>query len=437
VGVLKRRDEASDEDLRKQLLAVPEVGLDQTAAALLYRSLPGSERRGRSSPSLAPPSLEPDLGRRFLVAWARDQYKQERTFLPWRKIPDCQLGKESADRLHVLSLSLRASLRASVPPGDVRPDPDRLRALLLGADAARRVRTVGTRAPRVKPSEWQQPGAVPALVQLLQHENTPIRLLLVELLSEIDGKEAGLALAERALFDLSPQVREKAVQALAQRPREESRKALVGGFRHPWPPVAEHSAEALVALRDREALPALVELLTEPDPTLPFVVKDKGPKELVRKRELVRVNHMSNCMLCHAASLSREDVVRGRIPIPGEEPPPLYYAETTGHFVRADTTFLRQEFSVVQPVADPGKWPGNQRFDYLVRTRPLKPAERVSYEQRQKTAPPPDHFEQREALLFSLKELTGKDPGRSYEDWKPLLKATREGAKEESPRGGD
>jgi hypothetical protein len=205
-------------------------------------------------------------------------------------------------------------------------------------------------------------------VQLLQHENTPIRLLLIELLSVIEGKEASVALAQRALYDLSPQVREEAVQSLLDRPAAEYRLALVDGFRHPWPAVADHAAEALVAIKDRGALPALIELLAEPDPNLPFVVKEKE-KEVLATRELVRLNHMSNCLLCHAPSLSKEDLVRGRVPIPGEDPPPLYYAETTGFFVRADTSFLRQDFSVVQPVAKSGKWPGNQRYDYLVRYR--------------------------------------------------------------------
>ena len=110
---------------------------------------------------------------------------------------------------------------------------------------------------------------------------------------------------------------------------------------------------------------------------LPIVVKDKD-KDVPATRELVRINHLSNCMLCHAPSLSKDDLVRGRVPMPGEDPPPLYYGEVTGLFVRADTTYLRQDFSVVQPVAGAGKWPGDERFDYMVRTRPLNKAERTA-----------------------------------------------------------
>jgi hypothetical protein len=125
-------------------------------------------------------------------------------------------------------------------------------------------------------------------------------------------------------------------------------------------------------------------------------------------------------MLCHAPSSSKDDLVRGRVPVPGENPPPLYYAEQRGLFVRADITYLRQEFSVVQPVPVPGTWPGNQRFDYLVRTRPLTRLERARLEQPPKEKPAPARDEQREAVLFALRELTGKDLGVTAEDWRPL-----------------
>ncbi|HEY7331239.1 MAG TPA: hypothetical protein VH592_26635 [Gemmataceae bacterium] len=132
---------------------------------------------------------------------------------------------------------------------------------------------------------------------------------------------------------------------------------------------------------------------------------------------------MSNCIACHAPSSSTKDMVRGRVPIPNEDPPPLYYAEQTGMlFVRADTTFLKQDFSVMQPVARSGKWPGDQRFDYLTRVRPVSAKEKLQFEALQKEDKIPPTFVQKEAILFTLRELTGKNPGTSYEDWKPLLK---------------
>src|SRR5205085_9061828 len=137
---------------------------------------------------------------------------------------------------------------------------------------------------------------------------------------------------------------------------------------------ADHAAEAIAALQLTDVVPDLVQLLKEPSPNLPL---STGKTYVVQ--ELVRINHLSNCMFCHAPSLSKDDLVRGRVPIPGEEMPPLYYHETRGLFVRADVTFLRQDFSVVQPVPNAGKWPGNQRYDYVLRVRPLSKLEQKAY----------------------------------------------------------
>jgi hypothetical protein len=74
---------------------------------------------------------------------------------------------------------------------------------------------------------------------------------------------------------------------------------------------------------------------------------------------------------------------------------------------------------VLQPVPKHGRlWPEDQRFDYLVRLRPLSKQDLHLWQDRLKdfrTTPP-----QRESLLFALRELTGEDPGPSPEDWKRL-----------------
>jgi hypothetical protein len=70
-------------------------------------------------------------------------------------------------------------------------------------------------------------------------------------------------------------------------------------------------------------------------------------------------------------------------------------------FVRADVTFLRQDFSVPQPVANAGPWPAMQRYDYLVRERPVSKEElRISDRQ------PYGNYPQRQAVLYALQELT-------------------------------
>jgi len=85
--------------------------------------------------------------------------------------------------------------------------------------------------------------------------------------------------------------------------------------------------------------------------------------------------------------------------------------------VRADVTFMRQDFSVRQSVYAPtAVIPENLRFDYLVRTRPAR-AEELALVRKA----PPEKYEQREAVLFALRELTGQDAGPTTEAWLKLL----------------
>jgi hypothetical protein len=387
-----RRPQAVD-DLCRQLLKVPELELDD---------VPGSSgkvlaaARGRHGQG---PHTVPDL---FVK-------RSDLGGLPLRMGLECQLGKESAENLQVLSRKLRTYLSGSVPHDgiDTRPDATVLRRMLLeGPDAARH--------------DWEQVEAVPTLTQLLQAEDKPLRLLLVELLSRIKGRAATQALVQRALFDLSEEVREAAVAVLAERPGDEFRTELLAGFRYPWAPVADHAAEALVALRDRAALPGLVQVLDEADPALATVPPSpEGKPATPVVREVVRVNHLKNCLMCHAPSLDTTEPVRGLVPTPGQPLPPTfspaYYVAATGTFVRADITYLKQDFSVPQPVAQPGAWPCSQRFDYLVRLRPAKLVELIE------RIRPPETYPQREAVLFALRELTGRDARPTAADWRLVL----------------
>jgi hypothetical protein len=202
---------------------------------------------------------------------------------------------------------------------------------------------------------------------------------------------------------------------------------LLAGLRYPWAPVADHAAEALVALDLRETVPKLAKLLGNKKAFGPFA-KRVGGKRVWFTRELVRVNHLRNCLLCHAPSRSEADPARGQVPTPGEPIPSggQYESGSAGTFVRADITYLRQDFSVRQQVAEPdevadGDWPAVQRFDFLVRTRPLTRAELAGHRLRAALAPPGS--DQRQAILFALRELTGKDFGPSAARWKRFLRA--------------
>jgi hypothetical protein len=309
--------------------------------------------------------------------------------LPFRMGLDCQLGKESTESLQVLSRKLRTYLSETLPRDnlDTRHDVTALREKLLAGKEG-------------EWCEWLQTEAVPTLTQLLQVEERPVRSLLVELLSRIKGRAATITLAQRALFDISEEVREAAVLALQPRSSDDYRPVFLEGLRHPWAPVADHAAEALVMLDDKESLPKLLNLMVAPDPRQPRVAEDHAARLVVR--ELVRVNHLQNCLLCHAPSLTRNDPVRGLVPTPGQAlPPPTtpYYEGNSGPFVRADITYLKQDFSVLQPVANAGVWPMHQRYDYVVRDRLATRQEIDAARDR------PRDYPQLEAVRFALTEL--------------------------------
>src|SRR5207302_8634967 len=114
----------------------------------------------------------PDLGPAFYGRMTAAKKMTEEFALPWRAGPECEMGKEAAERLHVLSTRLRDYLRKAVPAGDVRPDPDKLRDLLAHAEGGSAVRPKGKKkAAKVSTEEWTKPEAIPTLMQLLQPEN--------------------------------------------------------------------------------------------------------------------------------------------------------------------------------------------------------------------------------------------------------------------------
>ena len=448
--VVRRRQMLGQEALRRQLADLPEITIShQTEAALLAAhgiapiphqahhhahatrrpagqagflapALRGPTPRVPSAPARSEDDGEPDMR----IAHRRDnslatlallkRRQPELGPLPWRMGEECHLPRESAEELEVRSRSLRDQISAAIPVGDTRPDADWLRASLLDpAPATGRPRS-GQPLART-----DVPRAIPALMQLLMAERTPARLVLIEVLSRIEGAAASKALARLAIFDLDPDVREQALIALRDRPAGDYRPGLLEGLRYPWAPVADHAAEALVALEDRDAIPALVELLDEPDPEQSRTEVRKG-QPVTYTRSLVQVNHLRNCLLCHAPSANpTTDLVRGRVPTEGMPlpPPREYYAATSpGAFVRAEVTYLRQDFSATQPVEQSGPWPGFQRYDYLVAERPV-PAHRPA-EPKQKAT-----FPQRESALYALRELVGEDHGEDSAAWKAATQA--------------
>jgi hypothetical protein len=356
----------------------------------------------------------------LLALIAKDQ--PELVGLPWRMGDECHLTHEAAEDLQAISRALRIILVRVTPEGDTRPDADQLREAIFRDPKAPNPATTGPARARAIPA-MLVPAAIPALQQLLMAERTPVRLVLAEALEKIPGRESTHALARLAIFDLAPEVRERALMALRARPAEDSRPALLEGLRFPWTPVADHAAEALVALGDRDAVPSLVDLLDQPDPTRPKPgVRDGKPVSLVSS--MVQVNHLRNCLLCHAPSGdARKDLVRGGVPEKSQPlPPPVAYYEGTspGLSVKAEVTYLRQELSTTQPVEDSDAWPSYQRYDYLIANQ-VVPGRAFEIEATLPTYP------QRESTLFALRELTGQDAGTESAAWKAATRPTPSG----------
>ena len=241
------------------------------------------------------------------------------------------------------------------------------------------------------------PNEASVLMQRRMAQPEAERATLIDELALLEGKTATTALARRALFDTHPRLRERAIRALEKRPAGDWLPVLLKGFRHPWPAVAEHAAEALAALRRAEAVPALLAALQRPDPLAPFDKPGKGP----HVREMVRLNHARNCLLCHAPATGPAGKVRAPCPATDTAMKP------SGAFARVDTVLLRQDFALMLPVEKPGLWPARQQFDFVVRERPARKGETA----------PAEPTRHQKALLFALRELTGQDAGPAPADW--------------------
>jgi hypothetical protein len=362
----------TEEELHRQLLQAPTVGLEirvRPRVPRAYRALgePVYETVNQSAPPMAG--------------------------LPFRSDSNCQVAPQAACQLQAVSRTIR----------DAMADPrEEVRARLL--------RTALRRSSvEDKLETGYHESAVPALAQMWCSGDRFLNPILIDELARIPGKPATEALARICLFDPCEENRALALQRLGKRPVQECRPLLVEGLRHPWPIAANHAAIALVRLSDREAVPTLRRLAGGPDPQAPV----RGPQGEYTVREMVRINHLRNCTVCHPPSTETTDLARGAMPDPTRElpPPTAYYQHNSGIFVRADITYLKQDFSVMLPVANPEPWPKLQRYDFMVRTRAATPEEVEGHRDR----PADASYPQREAVLWALKEITARGIDASRE----------------------
>jgi hypothetical protein len=327
--------------------------------------------------------------------------------LPFLLSSDCTLSSDRARTLALHSLRIRGQLGRAMRLAGTDYSRQGFYESVSSDPVAERFWSSAER------TAWLFPEGIPTLQQILLAENRSFRLHLVRRLDGVNHVNASAVLVNRAVFDPDDEVRAQALRILKYRPKEEYYSELLKALRYPWEPAVAHAAEAIAVLGLRELVPSLTAMLNAPDPDRPFEVTGENGTKQYFVRELVRINHHRNCLLCHAPAgeVSRAELTQipvGPVPSPERELPPttssVYYSARGGAtLVRADVTYLRQDFSMRQVVDKPGKWPKLQRFDFLIRTRELTEVEM----RKHPAAPPASAY--KEAVLFALRTLTGTE----------------------------
>ncbi len=163
----RRRQTRDQEELRKELEAMPELALNATTAEALLAQrgvtiAPPPTVRYQATrfgvvaippnPRILDPSNRAVIGplpqwQGANAAFALIREMQPKLlFLPWRNADDCQLAREPAEKLQTLSKALRDALSATTTAGG-GPDPELLRPLLLGE-------RLEDRGPERTPRAW-------------------------------------------------------------------------------------------------------------------------------------------------------------------------------------------------------------------------------------------------------------------------------------------
>ena len=225
-------------------------------------------------------------------------------------------------------------------------------------------------------------------MQVLAPEDGKTRLH-DELSRELQSADATKAREARD-FSAEAEVRTAALKALQKRDAKDYTDILLSGLKYPWPAVAERAGEALARLGRKDLVPQLIDVLETPDPRAPQSQEVDG-KKVSFVREVVRVNHHHNCLLCHAPAATPEKLTKeeaknlegltAQVPLPSESMAAYNRRSVPDILVRFDVTYLRQDFSIMFNDADAGPWPKMQRYDFLVRTRGVTDDEVLAYRQ--------------------------------------------------------
>jgi len=266
---------------------------------------------------------------------------------------------------------------------------------------------------------------VAALTQMLAAETADVRLGLAKHLAGVSNVDATKALAHMAIYSAEDDVRFAALDALKVRREKDYTEILVKGLYYPWPAVAKHAADAIARLERKDLIPQLLAVLDDADPRSP-AVKDAGGKPITVVREMVKMNHHRNCMMCHSPGnpSTAPEALSAEVPIQGQPlPTPAqgYRQSSPDLMIRVDVTYLRQDFSTMLPVTEAQPWPESQRFDFFVRERKIDEDDVAAYRETLTPKEPGVLSPYHRAALAALRELTGKDAAPTAEAWRKLL----------------
>jgi hypothetical protein len=359
-------------------------------------------------------------GRDRFIAALRD-HREDIAGLPFLLGGACRLSAERSAAFVKGVAVVRGSMPVAVDPKAPPRDP---------ANEATRfwvgytMRTVwGKGRPQDQAAVDLTAARIAALMQVLGPEHSAFHKRLVKYLSETDGAAATTALARLAVFSFDKEVRTAAIAALKARPNAGATDVIVAGLRYPWPAVADNAGEAAIQLGRKDLVPKLVALLDEPDRRAPAMAEVNG-KPTLAVREVVRLNHLRSCVMCHPpANLKVEQINSDgaepkfvTAPVPNPDLPPRSRS-LSGYdsldappeiFIRDDVTYLRQDFSLMQLVGDGSPTPAMQRFDFLVRTRPVAATAQAEYENWRREQGPDYLAPHQRAAVAALRALTGR-----------------------------
>ena len=332
-----RLDDRSSQELETLLRDVREISLDEGSAQKVSKSL------------ISQAKTQWKTRKPFFGSMTLSKSRPELAGMPFLCGPDSKISATAATNMDSLARRYRQYFGTKPTDKDIS-QADHLYASLRGAFIPD-----GTRE-----SPWASSEAVPCIRQMIQPDSREMRAMACALLSEIKDPEATAALVQWAVFDTDARNREDAVKALLERDRVEVAKLLAPHLRYPFAPVVEHACEAIAALKLEQSIPDLLAAKDQPDPDAPYETELPFGMGGTFRREVVRVNHARNCVMCHTPSLDEKEALRAAIPDPTRALPPpnsqAYYG-SPGEQIAASTTYLRQYFSLMQPVANPGPWP--------------------------------------------------------------------------------